>query len=480
MSYVKFYISKHEGGEADIKTWIEPYIRQMADEVIDPENISVKVVEGTGSKTYIVNIDDTHKRLIDSVSLTYTAELPVVEEYWENSPYKDYRYSICPDLVLGRREADVEIDVEDGETRFEALTRWFDDRSSTWEIESLKNQWYAITDADGVAHVAIIEFPDNDVQIVPAIATDEDGDSALVDLCFADEELIGINVYGSDLLSPTRISVSEILCELTLMPIYYDYQSGLNLVIPLSKSTFKLNAENADSIRLIFTDVENIPDIDDINGDGNSITEELVVNDMYDYSFNISDKYKNPDAVLISIEDAEVEAAVYDGTEKRPVVVYNGEVLTEGRDYAFFNASESDDFIECGNYEIIIYGKGEYGGTLEAIFNIYEADDFAAPEEFAKMSAIDFEQKTGKEVTAIAARESDGTVTVAIMDEVGDVVDVYTLDSKTGTGTTYFDEDVDLPQTGMSGVHKAVTGLAALMLLSGAVLVKKGRREDAE
>lgn len=47
-------------------------------------------------------------------------------------------------------------------------------------------------------------------------------------------------------------------------------------------------------------------------------------------------------------------------------------------------------------------------------------------------------------------------------------------------GTNSEGEDVDLPQTGMSGAHKAVTSLAALMLLSGAVLIKKSRKEYEE
>ena len=40
--------------------------------------------------------------------------------------------------------------------------------------------------------------------------------------------------------------------------------------------------------------------------------------------------------------------------------------------------------------------------------------------------------------------------------------------------------EISLPQTGMSGVHKALAGLAALMTLTGVALVKKSRKEDED
>ena len=81
---------------------------------------------------------------------------------------------------------------------------------------------------------------------------------------------------------------------------------------------------------------------------------------------------------------------------------------------------------------------------------------------------------------AVAIRNTDGTVSVYMLDDYGDIVDNYTLDAKTGAGTDLQGREVDLPQTGMSGVNKTITGIASLMLLAGAVLVKKSRKEDEE
>ncbi len=474
---MNYYINRHPGGEEAVREWLAPYISQIADEVISPDNASVNIVEGSKGSTFIVKTEDIRKRLIDSVSLTYTAELPVVEEYWENSPIKEYRYDICPDLVLGQREAEVQIELKDGEDPVNALFNWFDDKSSVWEIDSVNDKWYALSDADGMLHVAAINEVSDEYTVAYALAYDEDGEEAPVELVFMNGDLKYVALYSSDLSYSVEFSTSDIDFELELMPVYLDQNTANHFMIPLSKSTFVLNAESADKIKLIFTDVANIPDIEDIDGDGSAITESLVITDIYKYSFDITDKLYAPADTLISITDADVMAASYDGTSKRPVVTYNGKILTEGVDYSI---SGSDNFVKAGCYEITVFGKGEYGGSMELSYEIVDPSDFATSEEFGNMSKTDYEKKTGKSVDAKAVRNTDGTVTVTIVDDNDNVLDVYTLDAKTGTGTDENGERVDLPQTGMSGIHKTITGLAAFMLLSGAVLIKKSRKENEE
>ena len=199
---------------------------------------------------------------------------------------------------------------------------------------------------------------------------------------------------------------------------------------------------------------------------------------MYKYRFDITDKLEAPSGKLISIADAEIRNAKYDGTEKKPEVIYDGKILTEGTDYFLYNASASDSFVEAGSYQIIVYGKGSYGGSIETLYEVIDNTDFASREEFGNMCKADYESKNDTEVTPEAIRNPDGTVTVYLLDSVGSLADTYTLNAKTGIGADENGTEVNLPQTGMSGAHKAVTGLAALMLLSGAILVKKSRKED--
>ncbi len=60
------------------------------------------------------------------------------------------------------------------------------------------------------------------------------------------------------------------------------------------------------------------------------------------------------------------------------------------------------------------------------------------------------------------------------------MLDTYTVNPDTGIGTNVDGKEVNLPQTGMSGVHKTIAGLAALMTFTGVALVKKSRREDED
>lgn len=87
-----------------------------------------------------------------------------------------------------------------------------------------------------------------------------------------------------------------------------------------------------------------------------------------------------------------------------------------------------------------------------------EPTPFASPEKMGEMAKIDYESQNG---TAPAASETkdngDGTYSIILSDENGDVIDTYT---------------VDLPQTGNNavGTAAAVTAAAALTLM-GALMI---------
>jgi LPXTG-motif cell wall-anchored protein len=102
------------------------------------------------------------------------------------------------------------------------------------------------------------------------------------------------------------------------------------------------------------------------------------------------------------------------------------------------------------------------------------------------MAEKDYQKKNRNAVvsaeigTEIGTKNPDGTVDVLLKDANGKIVDTYKVDPKTGKGTNEAGKKVDLPQTGMSGAHKALAGMAALMTLTGAALIKKSKKEDEE
>ena len=106
-----------------------------------------------------------------------------------------------------------------------------------------------------------------------------------------------------------------------------------------------------------------------------------------------------------------------------------------------------------------------------------EVQHIASDEDLLKWVKVDYEKKTGVAVYPEYISKTKEKYEVAVKDKTGNVLDTYIIDPKTGTGINNAG-DVDLPQTGMSGAHKAVAGLAALMGITGIALVKRSRKED--
>ena len=65
-----------------------------------------------------------------------------------------------------------------------------------------------------------------------------------------------------------------------------------------------------------------------------------------------------------------------------------------------------------------------------------------------------------------------------LTDEDGEVLDVYTVNPETATGTNMANEVVSLPQTGYSDIYKVLVGLATLMTVGGGTLIVKTREKE--
>ena len=101
-------------------------------------------------------------------------------------------------------------------------------------------------------------------------------------------------------------------------------------------------------------------------------------------------------------------------------------------------------------------------------------------EELLRWVKIDYEKKLGVAVYPEITAKSDTAYTFAVKDAGGNVLDTYTIDPETGIGTDSSGGEVNLPQTGMSGIYRAAAALAACMSIAGAGLVRRSRRDDRE
>lgn len=100
-------------------------------------------------------------------------------------------------------------------------------------------------------------------------------------------------------------------------------------------------------------------------------------------------------------------------------------------------------------------------------------------EDFKDWAMKDYATKTGNTPAKAALLETaDGNYAITLTDEDGEVLDVYTVNPETATGTNQANEVVSLPQTGCSDIYKVLVGLAVLMTVGGGTLIVKTRKKD--
>lgn len=100
-------------------------------------------------------------------------------------------------------------------------------------------------------------------------------------------------------------------------------------------------------------------------------------------------------------------------------------------------------------------------------------------EDFKDWARKDYATKTGNTPANAALLETaDGNYAITLTDEDGEILDVYTVNPKTATGTNMANEVVSLPQTGYSDIYKVFVGLATLMTVGGATIIVKTRKKD--
>ena len=100
-------------------------------------------------------------------------------------------------------------------------------------------------------------------------------------------------------------------------------------------------------------------------------------------------------------------------------------------------------------------------------------------EDFKDWAMKDYTTKTGNTpAKAVLLETADGNYAITLTDEDGEVLDVYTVNPETATGTNLANEVVSLPQTGYSDIYKIFVGLATLMTVSGVTLIVKTRKKD--
>ena len=376
---VKPLIDLRTGGLSDETiAWLDGVIRQQADEVILYDNVSVDRIIGQYGEEYIVHIDDVNKRVIQSAERDIMAELPALEAFLDTCSesergYFEYKGRLSIGTVYGQMYTDPAFDPATASD--EELSEWENEKHIDWLLSDFEQKWYAVQDADGGLHVAA--FDEDETLWVPAYyGTDENPRAAFLGFNYEDEddednaEAVLDTIYFKSADGSFRgTKVKELTGEMTFRTMIYASTYWREYCLPISAEPFTVTKDNYTSIKLVYTDIKNITDISDIDGDGRSFYSEVSVRDIYGNPFDITEKVNEPDRELFDIGLAEISPAAATGETLEPVVECGGRKLTEGVDYTW-KKSASGEIEAPGTYTIILIGQDDFTGKAYKRFTV--------------------------------------------------------------------------------------------------------------
>ncbi len=373
-------IADRMGGESVMKDWLGPVIKKQAEDAIDKNKITaytVKEPEGTRPRIYFEGVK---KQIFDSVDIDVYASPTVAEEYIRMKGWEDYFNSAHP---LGFHIGTVNGVLDYGYEDWDDYYKWLQNDSAVWDVPTPEKKWHAVKDANGVYHLAdVAQEEDGVTTTVYATGVIKDGDTAKgssqeMKLSFQKGVLLSVNVHSPEggyyTVAPSSMkgSIEITLCRLT------DVNGVDEVYIPISQS-FLLNAENASKIRLDYIDIDDIPDIQAMNENGEKAVYNVVVRDIYNAAFDIQDKVNNPTGTLYSIRFAKAEDAVYNGKKQMPKITIDGSVfgtkekktLTQGVDYQILGGEFP---VFPGTCKFLLVGMGDYIGSDDKSFSLLPA-----------------------------------------------------------------------------------------------------------
>ena len=420
-------LEMRDGGEAGAKDWLDSLVRQQAEEALVVDNVSAKEVRTKTGTGYKIHISDVRNRCIAGVRRNVTAEIPVLEDYLNERFDEEGRKAIGSDagISLGAVDGTLDYLSELGlESSSSDMIRWMNKKESSWDISPIEEKWYAINDAEGKNHVAAIYDEDETSYTVVGLnGTGEDALPVLLVFRKGDDPDTRMSTLSEVIFitpnAPSRPVKPENLTEtVTFRPVIYVKYYVSEYFLPISENAFVITRDNAAGITMSFTDVSSISDIRDTDGDRKVLHSVFTVTDIYDDKIDISEKVNAADEKIVEIGLTRIKTGIYNNGEAvSPEVIYNGQVLQEGKDYTWqlYNdpiGALSPQLKECGEYSLLLKGQGKFTGYAEKTFLIVRAEeaaqdavDAAQAELTAAVEAVEAAKASGDKDALTAAYE---------------------------------------------------------------------------
>ncbi len=370
--------------EEGLEDWLRVLIPQQAQDAVDGKEVKLEKLEQEETGACAVTINGAMKRIVNSVERNIYVELPALEEYVSGLTMKEQKdVTSAGQLSVGSIEGTIAGQPAGDSIR--DMIRWYNESGGTWNIDRFEGKWYAVRDADGAEHVASIYLSDEDGIYVPAlVGAGADGADEprhlMLEFSPGDGHKLTSVYYMSTNSAPVQVEPKNLTREITVTPaLVISSMFDPDIYAPISRAPFAISADNADSIGLDFMDIAEIADIGDTDGDGEVFDTAITITDMYRHHILVSDR--------IQIKKARIRPAVSTGEELEPELVYRGQTLRPGVDYIWekelvWNAEtqtlEQPAFVESGDYQVILYGKGPFTGRkYGVIFSIVSSEEVA-------------------------------------------------------------------------------------------------------
>ena len=360
-------------------SWLSGVVNQQVTDAISRESIKgYKIDSKKGQGTRIV-IENTQKRATEDAHINITAELPAILDAINKDPDAKKVYEKLPHLfnfsianIAGSLDVSSWNPDINGSTENILLSylEWYNNGHSIWDFDAPPSKVYALKDASGKIHAAAVE-DDGGQKGVCFTYKDKKGKEQTGYFIF---EQVGKEYKVTQIIfvwdgSYTVIKASDLKETLkdVKTSLYVSFLWFYNKALPMTKTAFDVTPENINSFKLTYTDLNNISDIADTDGDGKAIKMQYVVEDIYSRTLDITDVATKNAGKLKDIREAKVTPVVYNGQKQEPVVTYNGKTLQKDRDYSLSYYGEMKD---VGEYLVSIGGMGEYAGVKAAAFVI--------------------------------------------------------------------------------------------------------------
>ena len=284
-------------------------------------------------------------------------------------------------------------------------------------------------------------------------------------------------------------------------PVVKDFTLGDNTITVEFSKVMDISTVNNDTVAISGFDGE-FTIVPQLYSAGDTYTDKFVINgdfsDSLELTLTVNSSaldYAGTAAEEYSANIKNIYAKLVLNTESLDLIAENTFQLTANKDIVSYTSADPKVATVDENGLITAVSEGVTKITAvdsvgkEAVVTVSVEDilvlDDAAINKLCHRAEKDFERKSDLIVATTECEVVDNKCIITLKDIDENVLDVYTIDPKTGMGTNSVGEEVDLPQTGNNSMKNWLYAFGSMFMIGlGAIAVKSSgfirRKKDEQ